>query len=1031
MPQRQLVIHHPDGREDSHVLSFGQYHVGRAVECEIRIPDGRVAPSHVMIFVEECETFVVNLQAADSVTLNGEPLSSRAKMDVGDELVVSGHRMRLEHVNLRGDGQEVSPDGLASVEKSASHDLHLGWMGYRRLLHRISPFVSPSEAEMAEAAYSRGMLLLASVTAFIFLTSLIALWFERSGSFTASAVTMDLAGALGIVGPLVLAGVFRVGFAGRILLPAGAAVSFVDAPASSWDAMATTYTSGYLILLPLLFFLGWGIDYGAFCAATDPRRYKRALVLVIIGFLWIALAFLQVHLELGSHFPYFTAAAGLVCIVWPCWPAPSLRRRCALASPDVVSLVRIAWSRWGRWAGGRLISIPLLVMPVILFLGALGLKDRIAWPDGINALISHDSENVEYSWFWYERGRYLEMSDFVREAIYQVPLASFASTNDWISFTSGISERIVLLQTDPTNATAFIDLQNALDPYLIASNAASAFRRLREPAAAIYYLDSKQTRPTRVAHRGYTIYRAREDLWVFAHSRQAIERLAAGCKAAAWPIAMLTLLGALVLWRRGGDSSLGRWIGVWMIAQSTGLLRASAAEFILPSVNYHLWRESLNNPLAAVLHSWVASLDSLQYVLIVLGLVAQSLVWVRLCWPRLGPPLESAWGRAGVLTGKVLLVAAIPVLLSVLIGIVAASFGAYDSGADPLTGNLVFLFQQGTTVALLVVVGWIMRRKRRMHTEVPHLGGLFAVAIVAAVASTLMPIPMFPYDQNAWAWIGLKYEAPVEWLPSLSVICAGLAIMAGCCFVIAMIRRNVLHLLNATDLAAGMMAVVLPALFEWAENLVQTALQGTILLSSVGTQIMSIAIVVLVLAPSWRLLNRIVKLLTVRDLRRMEGDVEKTLEQLIESSDAIDMRDEISQALHRMGIAAYAFYRRRAGGRFELQMSRDWPTKLPSTMEMSRSLMTFLGRRQALVDYERVAFEWSFFFRACEMYRLEKMTRYRYLLPVCLGPSVRGLLITPDDRKTHAHPSPFVVESMNTMGLVALSERVTKVSGDG
>ena len=63
---------------------------------------------------------------------------------------------------------------------------------------------------------------------------------------------------------------------------------------------------------------------------------------------------------------------------------------------------------------------------------------------------------------------------------------------------------------------------------------------------------------------------------------------------------------------------------------------------------------------------------------------------------------------------------------------------------------------------------------------------------------------------------------------------------------------------------------------------------------------------------------------------------------------------------------------------------------------MSEGVRKFLGRRRHFVDLQTVAFEWPFFFYQFELHRIRKGTGCRYMLPVSVGESLRGLLLLPD-----------------------------------
>ena len=64
---------------------------------------------------------------------------------------------------------------------------------------------------------------------------------------------------------------------------------------------------------------------------------------------------------------------------------------------------------------------------------------------------------------------------------------------------------------------------------------------------------------------------------------------------------------------------------------------------------------------------------------------------------------------------------------------------------------------------------------------------------------------------------------------------------------------------------------------------------------------------------------------------------------------------------------------------------------------LSDALRKFLVREPQFHDLEQAPYEWRYFFLQFELYRLQHFTGCGYLLPICLGPSLRGLLFIPGD----------------------------------
>lgn len=1022
-PGLQLIVRYPDSREDSHILDFRQYRIGDSEDCEVRIALPGVATSRLMLFVEQGGVYVVNLQSPESALLNGELLTARSRIDVGDKLLVSHIRLHLENIVKGREDQSLSPDGLVDVENVAMHDTRHGWTGYSRLLERLAPFISPAEATQANKVFSKGLRTLWILLGAILVLILSAICFETKGSFKTEAVLFDVALALAIAGSLFLGSAFHICFAGRVLLPVSTIFSFIYPPSQAWDASYAIYVWGFFLFLSLFFVLGWCIDYGA--SRLPPtairRKQTQSIVLVLAGLLLYWLLWL-LYFPFTPVLPYFTILAGLCCILWPWLPSNWWIQESTNTPPDVLVLSRLASSRWGRIAAGRLMALVLIAMPGFLFLGSLGLRERVSWPKEEDAIIFTDTCGVEHAWFWPNTGRYLKVSDFSSNQIYYVSWNTFTLTNEQDDLYSNVTTQCIAIQENPTNSAPYITLQKLLNPYRVTETDPRILGKLLwSDDRALFFLKEEKTRTTYSNPKGYSIYHAQQSIGAKIFNRNAIERLVVACGATAWPVAILAFWGAVVLWRRGGDSSVGRWIGIWMIAQSALLLESVASEYILFPIKYFLWHKSLANPFATVLHSWISLLGGLCSLTMFLGILAQSVIWVKLCWPPSSTytPTPIRWG-AIKFTGKVLLVASLSGLSWFIVQLVVENLLSCGEQNTALTNTLGLFVAQILTIILLFLVGWVVRRETRTRTEAPYIGGLMFLFVLLSVGAILLSITILPSTSNPYSWFGLQWEMPMSLASQAATMCIALSVLAGMSFLFMIIRGQFLHLLSQNDLAVAFVAVALPFMFEAGENLVQTVFQDTMLLSSAGTQILSITVVVLVLAPAWRLMERCFKLLSVRDLRRIENDVESTLEKLIDSAGASDIREDIAQALARMNINGYAFYSRTTSERFDLQMSRNWPKELPPTLQVSESLRLFLGRGKGLVDFRQLAFKWSFFFHAFELKRLEKITRCHYLLPICLGPSVRGILIAPEDTTSNRQLNQLVLESMNTVGLAAL-----------
>ena len=180
----------------------------------------------------------------------------------------------------------------------------------------------------------------------------------------------------------------------------------------------------------------------------------------------------------------------------------------------------------------------------------------------------------------------------------------------------------------------------------------------------------------------------------------------------------------------------------------------------------------------------------------------------------------------------------------------------------------------------------------------------------------------------------------------------------------------------------------------------------------------------LVLKPLWTALERLIELVTIPKLRRIEQGVDSTLEAVVDAENETDRRTEVGQLFDQLGVRKYAFYARGRKGAFEICISRmhSEPGNNPATaaFPLSKHLREFLGRKRTFVDLHNAPMEWECFFQQFELYGIRERTRCRYLLPICLGKSVRGLLLLPDGRDEEAICKDPVASNLGALGMAAI-----------
>jgi hypothetical protein len=241
------------------------------------------------------------------------------------------------------------------------------------------------------------------------------------------------------------------------------------------------------------------------------------------------------------------------------------------------------------------------------------------------------------------------------------------------------------------------------------------------------------------------------------------------------------------------------------------------------------------------------------------------------------------------------------------------------------------------------------------------------------------------------------------------------------CATLAVLRDHFLRLAAVRDYGALLVMFLLPVTFESLEQLAGEMLAsvGSVLHTERGVTVLTILLTIAVLAPLWSLLQRLFVLLSAPRIRAVERSAVDVLERMMDDEDDLDPQAEIERFFRQADVEHYAIYARRSGNRFRLRLNR-FGHEVPAEIELSGPLREFLADRPRFVDLHDVPFEWAFFFQQFELLRLQNGAHCRYLLPVCLGPSLRGLLLLPDDeRAQHVTREAFAAD-VNRVGLEAV-----------
>jgi hypothetical protein len=1044
-PNLRLVVRYPDEHEASYPLEYGRYQIGTAESCDIRT-EGPSATS-AALRVDSDGVWLRSLDASDPEIWRRIGLYDCVSLgSVELELLPS-----LDPAQLTlPPGSEVSPD----LFRQAEEDRRLGLAGYRRFRERLFTKIGPSETDAARAEFYRSAILLWPVLAVLLALNFLSLSFSAQLGPSRFNVISDVQGALLILAALVLGGCFHIPTAGRLLLTSygvilalwvGTLREFFRGDLE-WDQFTFTLNAlqftgartieapAYVLLLVIsasiaLGFYGLGalFDYGA---SSLPYRSHPRWRRCCLGGWGLILALIPLTCSLsewnnlsfdGSQPAPISRSAGILCLLYACCPARWFERWTKrLHSSGAVLLFRAAHTRSLRHWGGWAIALALSIFPFWIFLNCLDLRDRLA-PDtelrasASNDPVIHTPGPTPEVWFWSTQGRLLKRSDLASPtiALYGISPAQYQTPQTW--FDALWSRMSPNQQRDPGYREAYQQIGPLTSPpgwngqFL----PFDVYRRMQE--ILIPYRVGTEEDFNRLAIED----RARRDdqlpTWL-AFEQQDRSMYAEALRA--WPLpenwarsfgtfywwflslSLLAIctLGFLFLWRRGGDSPLARWIGIGLLAHA-GAVFYWFADYFTPAILHHLYVYSANSHrssdlLAVVLTAQILITKIVRSSVTYIDLPL-CVIWVHLFWPARARSSMVAW-RRHALTG--VKIATVGLALFVVTRSLSDLYSFLGADIESV------LRAVRPELLLLIVAGYLIRRQTFAGATEPRIGWLFLLPLLALIESPgLMQLGLEPYIMNrALFWTGLALAA------------------AGLVLFVPLLRQNFLRVLSIREFSYVAMVLIVPAAVVVAEEMTKSLFIRVPSISERGAELVAIAGVVAVLPLIHKTIEFAAGRLFVPRLPLIEREIDRVLEAVVDEDTEEDRRATVAQLFDRLGVAGYAFYARGRQGVFQLHLHRLSKSPLES-IALSPSLRDFLSSRHTFVDLYSVPFEWRYFFHQFDLYHLEKATGCRHLLPICLGKSMRGLLLLPHgltEDNVSRHPT---ATDFGSLGIAAIS----------
>ncbi|MFY9822606.1 MAG: hypothetical protein WAM82_14570 [Thermoanaerobaculia bacterium] len=606
-------------------------------------------------------------------------------------------------------------------------------------------------------------------------------------------------------------------------------------------------------------------------------------------------------------------------------------------------------------------------------------------------------------WFWKHTGRLLRRSDL--QNLYGFLEEDAPNLQEIDRLAKRVADY-------PTDANAYERLSQLLRRFRLDSTPAPLVLsdvKLNPQAQRVYFLEEKTVKGNGPFWGSSRIFSARNQLaltWVQNYQIQSFTRGEIESRISSAGVRRLGLIiygsiGLLILWRRGGDWGYAFWLGLWFVG--VGTLGAYRYQLFFFQVHAHdIWLKALKNPGANLLLTVFQALDALVIANMIafITFLSCSAIWNWICWPTsrrrcLKSFSARPWlGRilySSVLGGKIILVALIMFLC----------FWGPRIVLQVTSGNEDLALVASAVVFVIVSLGatcWVRARAGKRLTRLYFVAAfLFLTAQALALLST---------SEVA----SLSIRSTTIMTLSYTMICGLIAV-----FLALVVRKNFLRLFTLRDASFVVTASLIMVLLKLSENAMEA---GVKLFSDVtgipesGSKILGLSAFVLLVPPAHRRIERfllhlsLIKLnlrsrrpLILLRLHQIEEKIATALELLLNTQDPRGI-GQIRDALSACGINEYTFMSRKEGRIFANSVSCSSSAQ-PDQLEISEMLLEFFRKHRAALDLDQLPYEWSTFFVQFELERLRMERPAKYLIPIKLGESLRGLLFvskTSDER---------------------------------
>lgn len=1082
-----IVVRYPTGREDHVAVGKGRFVVGSSKDCDIVVSDSSVDSRHLVIKATGGVLEVENATEENTVWLNEEPISGRSPFVVGDRLRIGNVGISVLEPFVPGLDETKSPDGTWKMRESINRDIRSGWQGYRRVVEKLSCFISPDEAKVASERYASGCRIFLMALCIVAVGGLAAFLLRFMQWYHAAAIIALCMRCFSNSAVLFLVGRYRMSFAGRIFLPLVQLLSALTpeiACCRYWEynnQLADIVIFG-VVFMGLPFLLGWIVDYGAGFVFEEKRtrRILRFSMLILVSFIVIGLSYLDgVVLSLPISW-YWSVLAEMPFIVW-CFVYKRVLSANVGIPSDSLFVAEIASRRSWKRVLCQILTFILILSSVVSTLSILGDDERHRWPRSDSDVLWTDAATKEEAWFWEDRGRYFKISDLESNKIFQLPVSDLevhATSNEWAeayskykndrdtsSLTNSLYEltksiyskkksrfsyehRVLPDENTPEYERFKYKRVQACENFVlsdIATNICALVSAVSNNAEdkVSYEALCELLSDYRVEPSDYVAFAGNLGTNSVCVVCDAIERHRQfGAKSPYWYAARLSI-GIESFTRERVKENHRQTVrcktGILLIIVLTALgsiiLYRRGADSV---VGFWLgvallWNAIMLAGMAAGYDSGVPTcvLDAIWREALMnpgYSLLACCLVMVR---------LVRYFSYVAVFSQSVLfIIICWPMLKSVgvwkrrwvFLGKILLVTGLMGA-----LGALCFIFVPSALVVRVIIVlilgiwGWMLRRKRGEFTEIPRLGFLFFAGWFSVEVSMLI----FP----AWIGSGIEHVTITEWLSSTILMpifgeielgmlfCSILPILVLACWFFLFLKQKFLNVLSLGGIMVVLAAFVLPLVLRLFD-IADYIKDSTFDNMFVSRSGMRIISAIVIVTIAPGTIRFLHKACR-RFFMRNVYRMEQNVATAIEKifDESSNKVESIFNVLSSVNITSFVFYERVSRDDFRCIVSGNWAEKVPETLSLSEQLRGRLGESHELVDFNQLPYRLELFFLSFELWRLHLATNGALLLPICLGTSVRGLLFVGTRNAVDMPTDSSLVGCINSFGLSSITPR--------